>query len=91
MAISPDIDNSKMPLLEHLVELRQRMLRSFVVVIVLFFVCYFFSESIYRFLMQPLADIQAASGGSDMSIDSVRPPDWSPKSVPRSWRRLNST
>ena len=30
-------------------------------------------------------------GGSDMRMDSVRPPVSSPKTVPRSWSRLNST
>ena len=34
---------------------------------------------------------QLASGGIDNRIDSVRPPDWRPKCVPRSQTRLNST
>ena len=34
---------------------------------------------------------QRASGGSDIRIDSVRPPDCSPNDVPRSYTRLNST
>ena len=33
----------------------------------------------------------ARAGGSETRIDSVRPPDSSPNTVPRSWRRLNST
>ena len=32
-----------------------------------------------------------ASGGIDINIDSVRPPDCRPNSVPRSHTRLNST
>ena len=32
-----------------------------------------------------------AIGGIDMRIDSVRPPDWRPNKVPRSYTRLNST
>ncbi|PIW28446.1 MAG: twin-arginine translocase subunit TatC [Rhodospirillales bacterium CG15_BIG_FIL_POST_REV_8_21_14_020_66_15] len=56
-------DESKMPLLEHLLELRQRLIYCFVALIVLFFVAYGFSEHIYAFLVQPLADIMHQSGG----------------------------
>ena len=34
---------------------------------------------------------QRTSGGMDSKIDSVRPPDWRPKCVPRSHTKLNST
>ncbi len=34
---------------------------------------------------------QLVSGGIDIRMDSVRPPDWRPKCVPRSQTRLNST
>ena len=50
-------DEKTMPLIDHLVELRGRMVYSFGVVIVLFFICYYFSADIYAFLVQPLADI----------------------------------
>ncbi len=58
------IEESKAPLLEHLIELRQRMIYSFVSVILLFFVCYYFSPSLYDFLVQPLADILSTMGGN---------------------------
>lgn len=51
-----ELDDKKMPLLEHLVELRRRLLWSLVSIIILFFICYFFAEAIYGFLVQPLAD-----------------------------------
>ncbi|MCP5368471.1 MAG: twin-arginine translocase subunit TatC [Hyphomicrobiales bacterium] len=57
-----------MPLLEHLVELRQRMVHAFVGIMVLFFVCYYFAQDIYEFLVQPLADIVHESGGSQRMI-----------------------
>ena len=57
-------DTQKMPLLEHLVELRTRLVRSFIAIILLFFVCYAFAENIYGFLVQPLADVdQHQCGG----------------------------
>ena len=34
---------------------------------------------------------QLVSGGIDIRMDSVRPPDWRPKCVPRSQTKLNST
>ena len=57
------LDESKMPLLEHLIELRQRLVRSFIAIIVLFFISYYFAPHIYTFLVQPLADILEHMGG----------------------------
>lgn len=51
------IDSSKMPLLEHLIELRQRLLWSVVAILVLFVACFYFAQPIYQFLVQPLADV----------------------------------
>ncbi|MBL6946456.1 MAG: twin-arginine translocase subunit TatC [Rhodospirillales bacterium] len=53
-----------MPLLAHLVELRTRLIRAFVSILLLFFVCYYFAEDIYSFLVQPLADVLATTGGN---------------------------
>lgn len=49
-------DDTTMPLLDHLVELRKRLIYSFVAFIVLFFACFFVAENIFAFLVQPLAD-----------------------------------
>ena len=57
-------DETKAPLLDHLIELRQRLLNSFISVIILFFICYYFAENIYGFLVQPLADILSDLGGN---------------------------
>ncbi len=56
------IDNDKMPLLEHLVELRTRLLWSAVAIIVLFIGCFYIADDIYAFLVQPLADVFAETG-----------------------------
>ncbi|MCG8508739.1 MAG: twin-arginine translocase subunit TatC [Rhodospirillales bacterium] len=58
------VEDKKMPLMAHLIELRQRLIRSFVALIILFFGCYYFAENIYGFLVQPLADILAEEGGN---------------------------
>ncbi len=52
-----DIDDARMPLLDHLVELRRRLIYSFLALIVMFFVSYFFAEDIFRFLVKPYADL----------------------------------
>ena len=61
---APDdpIHDKPMPLLEHLVELRRRLLWSAVSFVAAFFVCYHFSGAIYLFLAQPLAHIMEAKG-----------------------------
>jgi sec-independent protein translocase protein TatC len=56
-AISPpeeDVDSSKAPLLDHLIELRRRLLWSFATFITAFFACFAFAEPIFAFLVQPL-------------------------------------
>jgi len=49
-----DIDETKAPLMEHLVELRGRLLRSLAVLALLFFGCLYFASNIFAFLVQPL-------------------------------------
>lgn len=56
------IDDKPMPLIDHLLELRQRLLWSIGAFAIAFAVCYYFSTSIYGFLARPLADILQAQG-----------------------------
>ena len=51
------VEAHKMPLLDHLVELRSRLLKSVAALFVAFLVCFFFAEPIYSFLTEPLASI----------------------------------
>ena len=62
MAIIKDIDEREMPLLDHLLELRNRLMYSAAAIILGFFVCYAFSEEIYAFLVHPLAKIYEDMG-----------------------------
>ena len=48
--------NKSSNLIDHLTELRSRLLNSFIFFIVVFFVSYFFSEEIYRFLVKPYSN-----------------------------------
>ena len=49
-----DIDDTKQPLLEHLIELRRRLLWCLVTLIVAFFLCFAFAKNIFAVLVQPL-------------------------------------
>jgi sec-independent protein translocase protein TatC len=49
-----DLEASKAPLLDHLIELRRRLLWSFAVVAASFFVCLYFARPIFGVLVQPL-------------------------------------
>ncbi len=43
--------------ISHLTELRKRLINSLIFLMVLFIVCYYFSEFIYGFLVQPYAEV----------------------------------
>ncbi len=58
-----DTEESKMPLLDHLVELRSRLVWSVASIIVLFIAIFPFAEYVYQFLVQPLADVFDEMGG----------------------------
>lgn len=55
-----------MPLLEHLIELRNRLIWSVAAVLVGFVICYIFSDHIFNFLMKPLSDIYQGQTGRRM-------------------------
>lgn len=55
-------DDKPMPLLEHIVELRRRLIWSIVTFVVAFGVCYHFSGELYRFLAAPLGAIMRQKG-----------------------------
>ena len=46
----------KQPLMAHLLELRNRLLRIFILVLVVFAVLFPFSESLYLYISEPLRD-----------------------------------
>ena len=59
MNVPPDhdeIDKTKAPLLDHLAELRTRLIWSFATLLITFVGCFYFAEPIYMILVQPYAD-----------------------------------
>jgi sec-independent protein translocase protein TatC len=66
MAFIKDLDDRELPLLDHLIELRNRLVYSCAAILAGFLFCYFFAEDIYGFLVQPLADIYQGQTGRRM-------------------------
>ncbi len=59
------IDDKPMPLLDHLVELRRRLMWSLATLLVAVIGCWFLSQHIYAFLAQPLIDILMEKSGGE--------------------------
>ena len=52
-----DIDERKMPLMAHIIELRNRLVYSVVAFLIAFGICYYFAADIFAFLVRPLAHV----------------------------------
>jgi sec-independent protein translocase protein TatC len=59
------IDDKPMPLLEHLVELRRRLIWSAAAFVVCFMIAYYFAGELYYFLAEPLAEVLREQGSPD--------------------------
>lgn len=55
-------DDKKMPLLDHLIELRSRLLYAAIGFVLAFLFCFYFAQDIFDFMAQPLVDILAELG-----------------------------
>ena len=63
-----DPESHTMPLLDHIAELRKRLLYAVVALLVAFFGSMYFAEHIYGFLVQPFADAMHEVGGTNRMI-----------------------
>lgn len=61
--MSVDIDDSKAPLLDHLIELRGRLLKCVYALFISGAVCFYFSDHIFAFLVHPLKEAFGDGGG----------------------------
>ncbi|WP_379549285.1 twin-arginine translocase subunit TatC [Qipengyuania sp. DGS5-3] len=64
MSVIRDIDETQAPLIDHLIELRTRLVRSVFALMIAFGICLYFAEPILGFLIQPLRE--ASEGGSQL-------------------------
>ncbi|MCB1662794.1 MAG: twin-arginine translocase subunit TatC [Pseudomonadales bacterium] len=71
-----DIDDDKLPLVSHLIELRTRLLHSIVAVLVIFLCLFYFANDIYAFVSEPLRKLLPE--GSTMIATEVASPFFTP-------------
>ncbi|GBE42767.1 sec-independent protein translocase protein TatC [bacterium BMS3Bbin10] len=62
-----DLESTKAPLMEHLIELRQRLMWTLVAIFVGFLVCFYFAKEIYDILLYPYK----AAVGEDTRIEMI--------------------
>ena len=60
--MSEDLDDTAAPLIEHLAELRTRLIRSVVAFLIGMVLCFTVAEPILQFLSEPIADVLRARG-----------------------------
>ncbi|MBN9064528.1 MAG: twin-arginine translocase subunit TatC [Rhizobiales bacterium] len=65
------IDSSKAPLLDHLIELRSRLIKVLIGLLVLFFICFALSRYIYNILVWPF--VWAAGPGANVRLIYTAP------------------
>lgn len=63
-----EVKENKSTFVEHLTELRSRLVKSIVFLFLFFIVCYFFAENIYNFLLAPYADAVKGDGSNRRMI-----------------------
>jgi sec-independent protein translocase protein TatC len=69
-----DIEASKAPLVEHLIELRQRLLRSVIAIAIAFVVCFYFADEIFNLLIIPYE--RAAGAERDIRLIFTAPHEY---------------
>lgn len=68
MSKTDDIEDSSAPLIEHLAELRNRLIKSLVAFIIGMVICFAFWNPLFNFLTEPLCSALAARGQEDCGL-----------------------
>ncbi|CAN5180292.1 twin-arginine translocase subunit TatC [soil metagenome] len=66
-----EIEASRAPLIDHLIELRARLIKSLIAFLVMFFICFAFATQIYNILVQPY--VWAAGPGANVQLIYTAP------------------
>lgn len=69
-----DIEASRAPLIDHLIELRGRLIRAMIAVVIAFVVCFFFAEQIYNILLIPY--VWAAGDSHEVRLIYTAPQEY---------------
>jgi sec-independent protein translocase protein TatC len=74
MSTDQDIEASRAPLIEHLIELRQRLLRSVIAIAIAFLFCFYFASDIFNLLIRPYE--QAAGATRELRMIFTAPQEY---------------
>lgn len=66
-----DVDSSRAPLMDHLIELRGRLIAALIAIAVGFVGCFVFAEWIYNFLLVPFEDAARQVRGEDLQLQLI--------------------
>jgi len=69
--VEDEVEASRAPLMEHLIELRTRLIRLVIALIIGFVVCFVFAEQIYNFLLVPFEDAAARVRDNDLGLELI--------------------
>jgi len=67
-----EVEDAKMPLLDHLVELRRRLIYSVIAFFICFAICFYFSDAIFNFLVDPLAQLWKGQSGRRLIFTALQ-------------------
>lgn len=48
-----EVESSRAPLIDHLIELRSRLIKTMIAIVIAFFFCFYFADEIFNILVQP--------------------------------------
>jgi sec-independent protein translocase protein TatC len=71
---SDEVEDSRAPLIDHLIELRGRLIRAMIAVVIAFIGCFFFATQIYNILLIPY--IWAAGSAEDVRLIYTAPQEF---------------
>ncbi len=69
-----EIEQSRAPLVEHLIELRQRLLKGIIALGIAFVICFFFAKDIFNILLVPYE--RAAGNAADLELIYTAPQEY---------------
>ncbi|WP_421760124.1 twin-arginine translocase subunit TatC [Devosia sp.] len=74
--VEDELAGSEAPLLDHLIELRTRLIRAMLVIVGLLIVCFFFAGSIFNILLEPYRSVVPADQLADFHLIYTAPQEY---------------
>ena len=69
------IESSRAPLMEHLIELRSRLIKSLIAIAISTIICFYFAGDIFNLLLRPF-EIAAGHNASDVKLIFTAPQEY---------------